>query len=163
MNKDNTAVREAAEKYYSQYCKENKLGSGMVLYAQHVIDMLAHWHQSHEGESELQTIIDRLKYLKPLHIMPYNLGDMGEISQLLDKLFKTASAAPAEYRDMKEGQKRHKYMACKFMEWYVSRENENQVEKFLGQVDVDENVIEQAYDYWLSNIYTPETSAATNQ
>lgn len=39
-----------------------------------------------KGEDEKQVLISRLKELKKYHIDPYNLGDMGEIGQIIDKL-----------------------------------------------------------------------------
>ena len=51
----------------------------------------------------------------------------------------------------------NKEMACKFFVWFTSTETTGQVDKFLSLVDTNGNVIEQAYDYWVSVIFTPDT------
>lgn len=49
-------------------------------------------------------LIDRLNELKKYHISPYNLGDEGEMSEIIDKLFHTRNTAPAASTDKGAGE-----------------------------------------------------------
>lgn len=62
-----------------------------------------------------------------------------------------------------EAKEQNKEMACKFYLWFTGRETVEQVEKCLSAVNVNEDVLSQTYDYWLENIFTPDTVEQVKQ
>ena len=54
-------------------------------------------------------------------------------------------------------QESNKKITCEFYNWFTSDETYPEVEKCLQSLNVSEDVLSQSYDYWLANIFTPDT------
>ena len=81
---------------------------------------------------------------------------MGNI--ILQKILtnKTKHNMIRKFYDTDDEAKQCKKMACKFYLWFTGKETFTEVEKCLLSVNVNEDVLSQTYNYWVSNIFTPD-------
>lgn len=84
---------------HRKYAAEETSGSWAKNAVANMITQYFSSHPQHPSGTlwvEVQDCIKRIAELKAAHINPYNLGDEGEISNLLDKLIHLSAQHPSE-------------------------------------------------------------------